>query len=527
MYEPKLPPRPYQEIIGPRTRFPNLRRFLLAWEQGVGKSKPMIDVAGHLYTEGKIDLLIVLAPNGVHFNWTDHELPKHLNVPYRAHAFDNPKDSAKNKRHAADMAWALEDGPHLKVLTFSYDALRKDSLFKVDERGRTKGQTSGRLAEIVRRHRGRVMIVGDELVSIKTDGGKTSNRALALAWMCEYRWGADGTPVDNGPFDLYAQMRFLEPDYWARFGIGSYTAFQHRFGIFKDIPITIYDADPKTGEQRVRTRFNPETRENEPVRPKTCVAYKDLGVLNGMLRGALDRLTKQDAGLDLPPKVYIRQPFELTPKQREVYDKFKRDQMVELEGRLITAQHKMTLDIRLAQLTCGYLPTDIDDPENYNGESELIEVDPGNNPRLEILGALCGTLTTQGIIWVTFNADKAKIADFLGRAAVVYDGRNPREAIGRWRAGDAQWIIGNTTSGLAVGHTLVEGDHAIYFQNLYRYGRRLQSEDREHRIGQTKTVTYYDIEARRTVDGKRITSLIKKDDVAVEVLGDDPREWIR
>ena len=42
--------------------------------------------------------------------------------------------------------------------------------------------------------------------------------------------------------------------------------------------------------------------------------------------------------------------------------------------------------------------------------------------------------------------------------------------------------------------------HVIYYSNGYDLEKRLQSEDRAHRIGQKKSVTYVDIMAEDTVD---------------------------
>ena len=55
---------------------------------------------------------------------------------------------------------------------------------------------------------------------------------------------------------------------------------------------------------------------------------------------------------------------------------------------------------------------------------------------------------------------------------------------------------------------------------------RLQSEDRAHRIGQKKSVTYVDIMADDTVDEKIVKALRKKINIASEVLGEQLREWI-
>ena len=54
----------------------------------------------------------------------------------------------------------------------------------------------------------------------------------------------------------------------------------------------------------------------------------------------------------------------------------------------------------------------------------------------------------------------------------------------------------------------------------------MQSEDRAHRIGQKKTVTYIDLIAEDTIDEKIVEALRKKINIASEVMGEELRDWI-
>ena len=66
----------------------------------------------------------------------------------------------------------------------------------------------------------------------------------------------------------------------------------------------------------------------------------------------------------------------------------------------------------------------------------------------------------------------------------------------------------------------------IYYSNGYDLEKRLQSEDRAHRIGQKKNVTYIDIIAEDTVDEKIVKALREKINIASEVMGEELKEWI-
>jgi SNF2 family DNA or RNA helicase len=66
----------------------------------------------------------------------------------------------------------------------------------------------------------------------------------------------------------------------------------------------------------------------------------------------------------------------------------------------------------------------------------------------------------------------------------------------------------------------------IYYSNGYDLEKRMQSEDRAHRIGQKKTVTYVDLIADDTVDEKIVKALRRKINIASEVMGEELRAWI-
>ena len=90
---------------------------------------------------------------------------------------------------------------------------------------------------------------------------------------------------------------------------------------------------------------------------------------------------------------------------------------------------------------------------------------------------------------------------------------------------DARFFVGNPQTG-GYGITLTAASNMIYYSNGYDLEKRLQSEDRAHRIGQTKSVTYVDFIAPKTVDEKIVKALRKKMNIANEIMDEDWREWI-
>ena len=73
--------------------------------------------------------------------------------------------------------------------------------------------------------------------------------------------------------------------------------------------------------------------------------------------------------------------------------------------------------------------------------------------------------------------------------------------------------MGNAATG-GVGLNMTRAELVVYYSNSFSFTDREQSEDRAHRIGQTKSVTYIDIVAEGTVDGVVVEALRGKKDVS-------------
>ena len=76
------------------------------------------------------------------------------------------------------------------------------------------------------------------------------------------------------------------------------------------------------------------------------------------------------------------------------------------------------------------------------------------------------------------------------------------------------------------GITLTAANTVIYYSNSYDLEIRLQSEDRAHRIGQTKAVTYIDLVSPDTIDEKVLDALRSKVSLAGKVLGEEVKGWL-
>ena len=192
--------------------------------------------------------------------------------------------------------------------------------------------------------------------------------------------------------------------------------------------------------------------------------------------------------------------------------------MAVLNGKVTTTMTVLTQLMRLHQITCGHFTAD-------DGSVQLIE----NNRIKELMNVLEET-EGKAIIWANYQRDVTQIikaiSDEYGPGSVVdYYGLTPQEErqenIKRFQNGDeCRFIVGTTQTG-GYGITLTKANTVIYYSNGYDLEKRLQSEDRAHRIGQTKSVTYVDLIAEDTVDEKIVKALRDKINIASEVLGEE------
>ena len=183
----------------------------------------------------------------------------------------------------------------------------------------------------------------------------------------------------------------------------------------------------------------------------------------------------------------------------------------------------LTQLMRLQQITCGHFVAD-------DGTTQEIK-----NNRLSELMDILDEVEGKAIIWAHWQKDIQNIVKEIGRvhgpgSVVDYYGLTPHDQRQKNKDNfqknpETRFFVGTPQTG-GYGLTLTAANTVIYYSNGYDLEKRLQSEDRAHRIGQKKSVTYIDIMADETVDSKIVKSLRKKINIASEVLGEELKSWI-
>ena len=197
--------------------------------------------------------------------------------------------------------------------------------------------------------------------------------------------------------------------------------------------------------------------------------------------------------------------------------------LAELHGEKMTTVNALTQLMRLQQITCGHFKAD---------DGTVQEIKSNRLPELmDVLEEIEG----KAIIWAHWQSDIKKIIEEIkkvhGPGSVIdYYGLTPqdeREANIRKFQDDPKYrfFVGTPSTG-GYGITLTAANTVIYYSNGYDLEKRLQSEDRAHRIGQHKPVTYVDIIAEKTVDEKIVKALRDKINIASQILGEKLKSWI-
>jgi SNF2 family DNA or RNA helicase len=251
-------------------------------------------------------------------------------------------------------------------------------------------------------------------------------------------------------------------------------------------------------------------------------AFQNLGELSEKLQGFSYRVLKEDC-LDLPPKNWTKRHITLSNEQKKVYDQMKKEALATLNGKVTSTMTVITQLMRLQQITCGHFVAD-------DGSTQEIK----NNRIIELMDVL-GEIEGKAIIWGHWQKDIQNIVDEIEKihgpgSVVSYYGLTPQDErqdnIRKFQDDPkCRFMVGTPSTG-GYGITLTAANTVIYYSNGYDLEKRLQSEDRAHRIGQKKNVTYIDIIAEDTVDEKIVKSLRKKINIASEVLGEELRAWI-
>lgn len=462
----------------------HLTEFALFMEQGTGKTWVAVNNACYLFLQKKIDGLLVICPNAMKDVW-EEELRQHSPESIDLDIF---VWEAKT-RHKAE-AWILRQHSNsatpLRVLIMNVEAF--------------SGETGARVGSLFVARHGSMAVV-DESSKIKSNSAKRTKTVTKIGKAAYYRRILSGTPVTQSPLDIFSQARFLNPNL---LGHSSYWSFRNRYAIMGG--------------------FN----------MRQVVGYSHMSELQLLVSKFSYRKLKSEC-LSLPDKIYEKRIFELEGEQQRLYDEMKRDMVAELGGKKVSVTIALQKITALSRIVGGFFPYEGEDDDGL--PMRMLAEIPGTNPKLAALYDLIeDNPGDKFIIWAKFTAEIEMVGEALAETfgddqVVLFYGKTSKTARKENRLAfqndpsRARFFVGQAKAG-GMGLTLTAAHQVVYYSNDYDLEARVQSEDRAHRIGQTKNVVYTDLVGKGTIDTRLLSSLRSKKGLADLVTGDPTLSWL-
>jgi SNF2 family DNA or RNA helicase len=406
-------------------------------EQGLGKTKIAIDLLLYWLTQKNIDTVMIVTKKQLVKNWQDE---------FSFHTYITPKILTNNK---TDNYYVLNSATKVIITNFETISTDKDRI-KLFLKCRN------------------VAIIIDESTKLKNPDSQLTKNFFELSTFFKIRTIMTGTPVANRPYDLWAQIYFLDQGK----SLGS------NFSDFKR-----------------NTDLSNDLSENEASRESF---EQEVSSIYDKISSFSVRETKKTAGIALPQKIFqtVYAPFETI--QYKMYNTVIKDLMIELvqDGEIIVDDDSVALKRLLRLLQIASNPRLIND--DYQEQS-------GKEIELE---KILGSIISKGekcIVWSTFieNVDyfAKKFKQYCPRkihGGMTIEERN--RSVDLFKHDDNCKILFATPQAAKEGLTLTVANHVVFYDRGFNLDDYLQAQDRIHRISQKKTCYVYNLMLRDSVD---------------------------
>lgn len=348
------------------------------------------------------------------------------------------------------------------------------------------------------------LVVVDESHLIKSSKAKRSIAVHTLRKfpLCRQAMVLTGTPIANSVMDLWSQFEAMAE---GMSGFRRYENYRRFYGVFR-----------KTDGQEGRG-------------VEKLLGIKNMPLIQERLARTAFLITKKEARLNLPDKMWDIYEVQMTPKQAEIYTMMAKQLAVtlgDIDEKTMSADHVLTMLLRLAQITSGHVKWDRRvDPMTMEMVNEaVVEQIDAVNPKIE---ACIEMLRDEGrdpngktIIWCAFVEDIRAL-----QRKLTAEGIGHRVYYGSVSAADREEAVlsfnsdPNVTVFVANPATAGEGlnlvgydwwnkepsqttytDHEVFFSCDWSATKRSQAEDRAHRKGTRQPVRITDLCIPGTID---------------------------
>lgn len=429
-------------------------------EQGLGKTKIAIDLAMYWLEKTEIDTVLILTKKQLVHNWE---------LEFSNHTYMKPSVLSDDKKSN----FYVFTGP-ARVIIAHFETINSEM-----ERYRLFLKTRN------------IAIIIDESAKIKNPETKLTQNLFELAPLFTRRVIMTGTPVANRPYDIWAQIFFLD------FG----ESLGKDFDSFKKA----CDLNNKLSESKgLQEAFQ-----------------QNIGQIYKKIEKFSVRETKNSGIISLPQKVYENVLVDFYPEQLALYEQIRDELCVEMhkDGSVILDDSSAIVKrlLRLVQVTSN--PRLIDDTYRFYSakESKLDEIIHrilSNNEKCIVWSSFIDNVNYLCNKYKSYGAVKI-------HGGMAISDRN--KSVDKFKS-EQYKILFATPASAKEGLTLTMANHVIFYDRGFSLDDYLQAQDRIHRISQKKTCYVYNLIVRSSVDEWIDVLLKAKQTAAFLVQGDITEE---
>ena len=430
-------------------------RWFLGDEQGLGKTKQVIDIAvARKVMYGYRFCLIVCGVNTLKWNWVNeihtHSKEDAYILGQRRKGTKIRIGSTKDKLEDLKLMYDRKE-PHPYFIITNVESFRDKNIADTISDLCKKGIIG--------------MCAADEMHKMKNPTAQQTKGFLKCLPYC--RIGMTGTPLMNSPMDLYVILKWLGYESHAFYSFKQHYCVMGGYGGYE------------------------------------IVGYKNLDQLTAQVREIMLRRLKSEV-LDLPEKIYVDDIVEMDGKQAVMYKEVEAGLKADYINGDIDLTNPLSALIRLRQTTGypGILSDEITESAKLDRMEELVENCTSNDEKVIIFSnwtqmtdAICNKLKSSGhnvgvITGETPDSSRQEIVDVFQNSS------------------DLSVLVG-TIGAMGTGLTLTAATTVIFVDEPWNKALFDQAVDRAHRIGQKNNITIYSIMCKDTID-ERIHNLIYK-----------------
>lgn len=448
----------------------NKKKFLLCDDQGLGKTKQIIDFVGCLEKTDTINkVLIVCGVNSLKYNW-QYEIGVHsdekgwvLGTRFRKTTGKAYEGSTKDKLDD------LDNLPDCRYIITNIESLRAGA--KKISKTKYHFPIAEKLQELCKN--GTISVIAFDECHKSKDPTSLQSRAMLLL-SASYMSAMSGTPLMNNPLDLYF------PIHWLGYEQHSLYQFKQHYCKFGG-----------WGGSQV-------------------VGYKNLEEIRALMEKIMIRRLKSEV-LDLPEKIRKIEYVDMTPKQNQIYKEVYNGVMSDLQ-KIKFSNNPLSMMIRLRQATgwTGILSDKVQESAKMERMIELVQEIVASGQKTIIFS------NWESMTEVTKEKLKAYNPAYI-TGTTKADER--MKEVDRFQTDDKCKVIIGTIGAMGTGLTLTAAQNVIFLDSPWNMALKAQAEDRAHRIGTKGTVNIITLVCKNTID-ERIEELVEKKGQIADALVD-------